>query len=144
MNRVISRTCIITGAALGIGRGCAIRLAEEGANVALFDVLDEPGRGLAAELGDATRFVHLDVTDREQWKALARQLTGLGLLEPVPEGRGGLRVGPEELVKPVLRGEQRPAIRPEQMRTACSVGGTRLLPVPGATAVQQRPEPVRR
>ena len=48
--------------------------------------------------------------DREQWKALARQLTGLGLLEPVPEGRGGLRFGPEELVKPVLRGERRLAL----------------------------------
>ncbi len=45
--------------------------------------------------------------DREQWKALARQLTGLGLLEPVPEGKGGLRFGPEALVKPALRGEQR-------------------------------------
>ncbi|MCS5705199.1 DNA helicase RecQ [Synechococcus sp. FGCU-3] len=45
--------------------------------------------------------------DREQWKALVRQLTGLGLLEPVPEGRGGLRFGPDALVKPVLRGEQR-------------------------------------
>ncbi len=45
--------------------------------------------------------------DREQWKALVRQLTGLGLLEPVLEGRGGLRFGPDALVKPVLRGEQR-------------------------------------
>jgi ATP-dependent DNA helicase RecQ len=45
--------------------------------------------------------------DREQWKALVRQLTGLGLLEPVPEGRGGLRFGPDALVKPMLRGEQR-------------------------------------
>ena len=44
--------------------------------------------------------------DREQWKALARQLTGLGVLEPVPEGKGGLRFGPEALVKPMLRGEQ--------------------------------------
>ena len=45
--------------------------------------------------------------DREQWKALARQLSGLGVLEPVPEGKGGLRFGAEELVKPMLRGEQR-------------------------------------
>jgi ATP-dependent DNA helicase RecQ len=44
--------------------------------------------------------------DREQWKALVRQLGGLGLLEPVPEGRGGLCFGSDTLVKPVLRGEQ--------------------------------------
>ncbi|KMM16623.1 DNA helicase RecQ, partial [Synechococcus sp. GFB01] len=37
--------------------------------------------------------------DREQWRALIRQLTGLGLLEPVPEGRGGLRWGAEEAVR---------------------------------------------
>ena len=42
MNRVKGKVCIVTGAALGIGRACAIRLAEEGAHVALFDVLTTP------------------------------------------------------------------------------------------------------
>ena len=37
-------------------------MVAQGARVMIADVLDEPGRGLAAELGDATRFVHLDVT----------------------------------------------------------------------------------
>jgi len=72
MNRVKSRTCIITGAALGIGRGCAIRLAEEGANIALFDVLDEPGQALAAELaarGFPARYWHVDVTSEAALKA---------------------------------------------------------------------------
>ncbi len=32
--------------------------------------------------------------DRGQWRTLLRQLTGLGYLEPVPDGRGGLRLGP--------------------------------------------------
>ena len=48
--------------------------------------------------------------DREQWRALIRQLTGLGLLEPVPEGRGGLRWGPEAAVRAVLRGERNVAV----------------------------------
>ena len=72
MNRVKSKTCIITGAALGIGRGCAIRLAEEGANIALFDVLDEPGQALAAELaarGFPARYWHVDVTSEAALKA---------------------------------------------------------------------------
>ena len=42
--------------------------------------------------------------DRSQWRALARQLTGLGYLVPVPDGRG-LQLGPPELVRPLLRGE---------------------------------------
>ncbi|MFM7549573.1 MAG: RecQ family ATP-dependent DNA helicase, partial [Cyanobacteriota bacterium] len=70
--------------------------------------------------------------DREQWKALARQLTGLGLLEPVPDGRGGLRFGPEGLVKPVLRGEQRLALPlpppKAERRRAASSGGSRPQP----------------
>ena len=72
MDRVKSSTCIITGAALGIGRACAIRLAEEGANIALFDVLDPPGQALAAELatrGFPARYWHVDVTSEAALKA---------------------------------------------------------------------------
>ncbi|MBP3983476.1 glucose 1-dehydrogenase [Pseudoxanthomonas helianthi] len=50
MNRVHGKVCIVTGAALGIGRACALRLAEEGAKVALFDMRDAEGEALAAEL----------------------------------------------------------------------------------------------
>ena len=50
MNRVTGKVCIVTGAALGIGRACVLRLAGEGARLALFDVLDEAGRALVEEL----------------------------------------------------------------------------------------------
>lgn len=66
MNRVESKVCIVTGAALGIGRACALRLAQEGARVALFDVLDEAGEALAAELrraGHEAGYWHVDVAD---------------------------------------------------------------------------------
>jgi ATP-dependent DNA helicase RecQ len=43
--------------------------------------------------------------DRSQWRTLVRQLSGLGYLVPVPEGKGGLQLGPPELVRPLLRGE---------------------------------------
>jgi ATP-dependent DNA helicase RecQ len=64
--------------------------------------------------------------DRGQWRALVRQLLGLGVLQPVPDGRGGLRFGPEELVRPLLRGERRlelplPPPRKERLR-----GGTTI------------------
>lgn len=41
----------------------------EGARVVIADVLDEEGQALAAELGDAATFVHLDVTHVDQWQA---------------------------------------------------------------------------
>jgi glucose 1-dehydrogenase len=44
------RTAVITGAANGIGAACARRLAADGARVALWDLADEPGQALAAEL----------------------------------------------------------------------------------------------
>ena len=46
MKRVDKKTCVITGAALGIGKACAERLADEGANIAVFDRLDDAGRAV--------------------------------------------------------------------------------------------------
>ena len=44
--------------------------------------------------------------DRNQWRALLRQLQSLGALESPAEARGGLRFGDDAVVKPLLRGEQ--------------------------------------
>jgi NAD(P)-dependent dehydrogenase (short-subunit alcohol dehydrogenase family) len=66
--RLAGKAAVITGAAKGQGEGVARRFAAEGARVALLDVLDEPGRALAAELGDRgdVRYFHCDVADEEQ------------------------------------------------------------------------------
>ncbi len=64
MNRVSAKVCIVTGAAVGIGRACCLRLAGEGARVALFDLDDAHGEALAAELragGADARYWHVDV-----------------------------------------------------------------------------------
>jgi len=69
MDRLRDKVCIVTGAALGIGRACALRLAQEGARVALFDVLDAEGAALEAELraaGHAARYWHVDVSREDE------------------------------------------------------------------------------
>lgn len=65
MNRLQDKVCIVTGAALGIGRACALRLAQEGARVALFDVLDGEGAAVADDLrmqGLEAEYFHVDVS----------------------------------------------------------------------------------
>jgi len=69
MNRLRDKVCIVTGAALGIGRACALRLAGEGARIALFDVLDDDARALRDELraaGHDADCWHVDVSDEAQ------------------------------------------------------------------------------
>nr|MDP2189963.1 SDR family NAD(P)-dependent oxidoreductase [Rhodoferax sp.] len=50
MDRLKGKVAIVTGGAVGIGRACAIRMAEQGAAIAVFDMLDSEGEALAAEL----------------------------------------------------------------------------------------------
>ncbi len=58
-----NRTAIITGAAKGIGRACAERLAAEGAEVILADIDDATGTAAASALGSKARYLHCDVGD---------------------------------------------------------------------------------
>ena len=46
-------------------------LVDEGAKVVIGDILDEEGKALAEEIGDAARYVHLDVTQPDDWEAAA-------------------------------------------------------------------------
>ena len=68
MKRLDGQVALITGAANGIGRGCALRLANEGAALALVDREDEALAELAAELranGRQVFIAALDCTDPE-------------------------------------------------------------------------------
>ena len=70
MGRVQDKVAIVTGAASGLGRGCAQRLAAEGARVVLADRDVALGEAAAAELGAPHVFRALDVVDEAAWIAL--------------------------------------------------------------------------
>lgn len=50
MNRLQDKVAVVTGAAVGLGRAIAVRMAEEGAAVALLDMQKEVGAALASDL----------------------------------------------------------------------------------------------
>lgn len=67
--RFHERVVLVTGAARGIGRGCAEHFVREGASVVLADVDADAGRETADALAaaavspGAVQFVHCDVSD---------------------------------------------------------------------------------
>jgi len=74
--RLQGKVALITGAARGQGAAEARLFAQEGAKVVLADLLDQEGAAVAAEIaeagGDAV-YVHLDVTNEEDWDAAIKE-----------------------------------------------------------------------
>ena len=72
--RLAGKVAIVTGAARGMGAAIARRFVEEGAIVALTDVLPEV-HDTAAALGDRAVGYRHDVADEARWRELDAELT---------------------------------------------------------------------
>ena len=68
--RLAGKVAAITGSASGFGEAAARLFVAEGAMVALGDIQTERGREIAAEIGDAARFIRCDVTSEDDVAAL--------------------------------------------------------------------------
>lgn len=69
------KVAIVTGAAHGIGRATALRLAQEGASVIVADIQDELGAATVQttqDAGGSARYVHADVGRHEQIRAMVQ------------------------------------------------------------------------
>jgi NAD(P)-dependent dehydrogenase (short-subunit alcohol dehydrogenase family) len=70
MDRLEGKRAVVTGAGAGIGRSIALRLASEGARVALADVDEAAAEKVASEIDGETLVRRTDVTRAEEVEAL--------------------------------------------------------------------------
>ena len=82
-----------------MGAADARMLVAEGAKVVIGDILDEQGTALAEELGEAARYVHLDVTSAEDWKfAVDTAVQTFGKLDVLVNNAGIAQAAPLKTV----------------------------------------------
>jgi 3alpha(or 20beta)-hydroxysteroid dehydrogenase len=92
--RLTGKVALVSGGARGMGASHARMMVAEGAKVVLGDILDDEGEVVAKELGDNARYVHLDVTQPEDWdSAVATALSEFGGLHVLVNNAGIINVG---------------------------------------------------
>ncbi len=75
--RVQGKVALVTGGASGIGRGCAEKLAAEGATVIVTDMQDDKGGETVAAIlksGARAEYLHHDATDETAWESVIAHL----------------------------------------------------------------------
>lgn len=92
--RLAGKVALVSGGARGMGASHVRAMVAEGAKVVFGDILDEEGSAVATELGDAARYVHLDVTQPEQWAAAVdAAVAAFGGLHVLVNNAGILNIG---------------------------------------------------
>lgn len=100
--RLNNKVVVISGGARGMGASHARAMAEQGASVVLFDVLDDLGEKVAQDIrdkGGAATYLHADVTKAEEWqKVYARAESEYGTVTTLVNNAGiiGSMLGAED------------------------------------------------
>jgi 3alpha(or 20beta)-hydroxysteroid dehydrogenase len=89
MGRLAGKVALISGAARGMGQAEALLFAEEGAQVAVCDVVDDEGVAIAERIGPSALYQHLDVTIESGWEeAVATTTRAFGKLDVLVNNAG--------------------------------------------------------
>jgi NAD(P)-dependent dehydrogenase (short-subunit alcohol dehydrogenase family) len=90
--RVAGKVALVTGGASGIGRGCAEKLAAEGAIVVITDLQDAKGAETVAAIekaGGKSEFLRHDATSEADWESVIGQIkAGHGRLDILVNNAG--------------------------------------------------------
>jgi len=108
MKRLEGHVALVTGGARGIGEAIVRRFLSEGARVIIADIIDDEGKALVDELGEAATYQHLDVRRSENWRAVVAAIESeQGRLDCLVNNAGILAFSrledlPEEQVRNII------------------------------------------
>lgn len=88
--RLPGKVVLITGGASGIGQACAVRFAQEGANIFIADLADASQTiALVEQIGGSAKAVQIDTTDGEECdRAIAKAVDVFGHVDIVVASAG--------------------------------------------------------
>lgn len=77
MGRVQNKVVVVTGGSRGIGKAACQLLAQEGANIAVTDIIDDEGQELVEQItadGGKAKYWHLDVVNEKDVKQVFAEI----------------------------------------------------------------------
>src|SRR5690242_19792522 len=103
--RLEGKVAIVTGGALGLGKASATRMAEEGAAVAVLDILDKEGEAVVRDISERqlrARYWHCGVTkEADVARVINEVVAHFGRLDVLVNnaGIGGANKPPHEITE---------------------------------------------
>jgi NAD(P)-dependent dehydrogenase (short-subunit alcohol dehydrogenase family) len=123
--RVEGKVALVTGGASGIGRGCAERLAAEGAAVVISDLQDHKGAEVVEAItaaGGTASFLRHDVTDEDAWIQVVGEVRKRHGRLDILVNNAGIGLGGSVLEMPLADFRRQTAVNVDGVFLGCKHG----------------------